>query len=213
MVRITAIPLSKHAFRKVQLHGNNRAYKFLLRICELVLDMSLVDEEAGEYKFRDFIRNDRQMAHLFENFLFNFYKTHRSDLSIKKERIYWKATSASDPELRFLPTMETDISVRNVKTGKTLIIDAKFYRETFQKYYDRETIHSGNLYQLYAYLKNLEARGGMDGHASGMLLYPVVERSVRQTYQLPGHSIQICTVNLAANWKEIHQELMGLLQE
>jgi len=208
---ISTIPLTKLAFRKVQLHGNNRAYRFLLNICELVLDMSILDEEAGTYKFRDFIRNEKQMARLFENFVFNFYKTHRADLSIRRERIYWQANSSSDPELRFLPTMKTDISVRSKLAEKTLIIDAKFYKETFQKYYDSETIHSANLYQIFSYLKNLEARGGPDASADGMLLYPVIDRSVRLTYDLPRHSNQICTLNLAADWKEIHRELLELV--
>lgn len=208
---ISEIPLSKHAFRKIQLHGNNRAYRFLLNICELVLDMSILDEEAGHYKFRDFIRNEKQMARLFENFVFNFYRIHRPDLTIKKERIYWQASSDSDPDLRYLPSMETDISVRSKLENKTLIIDTKFYQNTFQKYYESETVHSGNLYQIYSYLKNLEPNGGSDAEADGMLLYPVIERSVRQTYKLPGHKVHICTLNLAADWQEIRDELHSIV--
>ena len=107
--------------------------------------------------------------------------------------------------------METDISVRSKKPPKTLIIDTKFYKETFQSYYDSQTIHSANLYQIYSYLKNIEIRGGADADADGMLLYPVVDRSVRLEYDLPGHRIQICTLNLAAGWKEIHKELLDLV--
>ncbi len=208
---ISTIPLTKHAFRKVQLHGNNRAYRFLLNICELVLDMSIVDESAGSYKFRDFIRNEKQMARLFENFVFNFYQIHRPDLSIKRDIISWQASSSSDPQLRYLPNMKTDISVRSKAENKTLIIDTKFCKETFQKYYDSETIHSGNLYQIYSYLKNLEPCGGADAGADGMLLYPVVERSVRQTYDLPGHNVHICTLNLAADWQDIQAELLEIV--
>ena len=208
---ISSIPLTKHAFRKVQLHGNNRVYRFLLKVCELALDLHLVDESSGTYRFRDFIRDKRRLARLFESFLFNFYKIHRPDLSIKKERIYWQAGSKNDPELRFLPSMETDISIRDKERGQTLIIDAKFYEQTFQKYYDSETVHSGNLYQLFAYLKNLEVRGGPDANADGMLIYPVIDRSVRLAYQLPGHIVHISTVNLAAPWRDIQEELLDLL--
>ena len=208
---ISEIPLTQNAFRKVQLHSNNRFYRFLLNICELVLNMSIADEESGNYHFRDFIRDERKMARLFESFVFNFLRTERPDLSVKKEKIFWQAKSDSDPRLDYLPMMETDISVRSKKPPKTLIIDTKFYKETFQSYYESETIHSANLYQIFSYLKNLETRGGSDANADGMLLYPVVDRSVRLEYELPGHRIQICTLNLAADWKEIHKELLALV--
>ncbi|MDG1463124.1 MAG: 5-methylcytosine-specific restriction endonuclease system specificity protein McrC [Gammaproteobacteria bacterium] len=209
---VTEVPLTKHLFRSVQLHGNNRYYRFLLNICEMALDMSLVDEEEGAYRFRDFIRDERAMARLFESFLFNFYRIERPDLRLKKERIYWQASSSSDPELRFLPTMETDISVRNKPHTETLIIDAKFYEQTFQKHYDKESVHSANLYQLASYLRNLEYREGPDSQAAGMLIYPVVERSVRLSYELNGHPMQIATVNLNAEWQDIRAELLELIE-
>ncbi|MDB4308161.1 5-methylcytosine-specific restriction endonuclease system specificity protein McrC [Gammaproteobacteria bacterium] len=208
---ISDIPLTKHAFRTVQLHGNNRYYRFLLNICELVLDMALVDEEEGDYKFRDFIRDDKAMARLFEAFIRNFYAKERPDLNIRSENIAWQATSQSDPDLLFLPNMRTDISVRDKPHTKTLIIDAKFYRQTFQKYYEKETIHSANLYQLASYLQNLEVRDGPDSVADGMLLYPVVKDPVRLSYELNGHRVRICTINLAADWQDIRKELCGLV--
>ena len=208
---ISNVPLSRSMFRSVQLHSNNRFYRFLLSICELILTMSLIDEVGEGFRFRDFVRDDKAMARLFESFVFNFYRIERPDLSIRKERIYWQASSSSDPEFRFLPTMETDISVRDKPHTKTLIIDTKFYKETFTKRFDREKIHSANLYQLVTYLRNLQYRDGPDSSASGMLLYPVVEKSVRLSYTLDGHDVKICTVNLAANWEEIHRELKSLV--
>jgi len=208
---ITDVPLSRGLFRSVQLHSNNRFYRFLLNVCELVLSMSLIDEAAGDFRFRDFVRDDKAMARLFESFVFNFYRIERPDLNIRKERIYWEATSESDPEFRFLPTMETDISVRDKPHTQTLIIDTKFYKETFTTRFDREKIHSANLYQLVTYLRNLQYRDGPDSEASGMLLYPVIEKPVRLAYMLDGHDVQICTVNLAADWKDIRAELRSLL--
>jgi 5-methylcytosine-specific restriction enzyme subunit McrC len=208
---ISEVPLSRSMFRSVQLHSNNRFYRFLLSICELILTMSLVDKGRGDFRFRDFVRDDKSMARLFESFVFNFYRLERPDLDIRKERIYWRASSANDPELRFLPTMETDISVRDKPHTQTLIIDTKFYKETFQRFYDTEKLHSSNLYQLLTYLNNLNYREGADSEAQGMLLYPVVEKSARLSYQLTGREIRICTVNLAADWREIRSELHSLL--
>ena len=202
-------PLTRQLFRKVQLHSNNRFYKFLLNICELVRESWLVDERSGQYKFRDFIRDERRMAHLFEEFIRNFYKSERPDLESRKEIIYWTAQSLTDPSLKLLPTMETDISVRS--PDKTLIIDAKYYSKTLSSYYDSQSIHSANLYQIFAYLKNLEVRGGNDARAEGMLLYPVVDRPIREEYEMHGHKIRICTIDLSQDWRDIRSDLLALV--
>jgi len=206
---IDDVPLGKFLFRKVQLQSNNRFYRFLLNICELVQASWLVDERTGQYKFRDFIRDDHRMAKLFEDFILNFFKIERRDLEVRKERIYWAATSEGDPNLEYLPTMETDISIRDDR--RTLIIDAKYYKDTLQRYYDSETIHSANLYQLFAYLKNLEPRGGIDAQAEGMLVYPVVNRELRLQYKMHGHTIRICTIDLGRDWRDIRSELLGFV--
>ena len=73
--------------------------------------------------------------------------------------------------------METDISLRD--SNRTIIIDTKYYRKTLQSYFNSETIHSQNLYQLFAYMKNLESKDEQDAHAEGMLLYPVVNKKLR----------------------------------
>ncbi len=59
---IDDVQLNKFVFRRVQLNSNNRFYRFLLNICELVQSAWLVDEKTGSYKFKDFIRDDRAMA-------------------------------------------------------------------------------------------------------------------------------------------------------
>lgn len=45
-------------------------------------------------------------------------------------------------------------------------------------HYERKTLRCGHLYQLFAYVKNLEARAGPDSCAEGILLYPAVEHNV-----------------------------------
>jgi len=202
-------PLSREEFRRVTLHGNNRHYRFLLSICELVLLACMVDETTGEYRFRDFLRDERLMAKVFEDFVFNFYRINRPEIEVRKEQISWQATSQDDPELHFLPGMHTDISLRTA--DQTLIIDTKYYKETLQEHYDRYTIHSAHLFQLFAYLKNLEHKGGSDAAAEGLLLYPVVNERLRLSYDMHGHRVRICTVDLMRNWDKIDAELRSLV--
>lgn len=206
---IEDIQLTSQVFHRVQIHSNNRYYKFLNHICELVYHECLIDEKSGEYRFRDFFRDEGRMARLYEKFLFNFYRKKQLEYKVSSERISWSATSEDDPELNLLPSMLTDISLRSM--NNTLIIDAKYYSKTFQHHHDRKRVHSGNLYQIYAYLKNIEKYGGNDEAATGMLLYPVVSDEVSSSYQLDNHVIRIETINLANKWNEVEERLLQLI--
>jgi 5-methylcytosine-specific restriction enzyme subunit McrC len=205
---IRAISLSKGLFRTIQLHSHNAFYQFLLSICEIVLESSLTTEESGRYRFRDFTRDPKRMPKLFEKFILNFYRRECPQYAVKSERISWPATSHDDPRLLLLPHMYTDISLR--KPGKTLIIEAKFYQRTLRKHYEVEKVYSDNLYQLLSYLAGLEARGGQDAEASGILLYPLVDKPVNALYTFGRHSVQISTLDLTKSWQEIRQQLLSL---
>jgi len=207
---IDSPPLVKKLFRKIQLQSNARYYRFVLSICELVTDSLLIDQETGDHRFKDFIRDEVQMARVYEEFLFHFYRTERPDLSVKKEKISWFAQADNIEDLAYLPSMETDISLRN--SERTLVIDAKYYKETLTSYYNVERVRSTNLYQLFAYLKNLEKGDGPDRFCEGMLLYPVVKEEVRLDYTVHDHRVRICTVNLAAHWSEIRDELHEIIE-
>jgi 5-methylcytosine-specific restriction enzyme subunit McrC len=64
---------------------------------------------------------------------------------------------------------------------------------------------------LFAYLKNIAIRGGSDAYAEGMLLYPVVDKKIRLSYQLHGHKVSINTVDLGKEWREIRSELLEMV--
>ena len=101
-------PLS---FRQVQLHSNNRFYRFLLNVCELIHGSWLIDPASGKTRFRDFLRDERRMARVFQDFIFNFARVHLRHATVRRDRIAWRARSKTDPELTLLPRMETDLSL------------------------------------------------------------------------------------------------------
>lgn len=88
------------------------------------------------------------MATLFEEFIRNFYKIEVPEEKDFRADLRWKMAGEA---YHFLPKMQTDISIK-IK-NKKLIIDAKYYKETLQKYYDLEKVYSLHLYQLFACLK------------------------------------------------------------
>jgi 5-methylcytosine-specific restriction enzyme subunit McrC len=151
------IEVTAAAFRRVHLHGSNRHYRFLLDVCRLIHDARIAEEGEGRCRFRDFVRDERRMATLFQRFVCNFYRLDRQDPSVRGERIAWQCTGTPE-SISFLPAMQTDISMR-VGDAK-LIIDAKYYREALVTgRFDNLTVNSGHLYQLFAYLTNAPIGG------------------------------------------------------
>lgn len=159
------------------------------------------------WRFRDFLRHEKLMAALFEKFVRNFYRKEQKVFGVKSESFRWQQVEAGEGDLRFLPGMRTDVSLES--STRKIVIDTKYYAKCLQSYYDIESVHSGNLYQLFAYLKNLQIGNSLP--VEGMLLYPTVGKSLSLQYRIQGHTIRIVTVDLDVNWQEIRQRLLDLL--
>jgi 5-methylcytosine-specific restriction enzyme subunit McrC len=200
------IPLSKSLFHLIQLHRNNSFYEFLLNICELVVDNLLPSEQKGHSKFRDFIRDERQMRILFEEFVRNFFRIEQNHFQVYREDIRWDITAGDE---KFLPKMQTDISLES--KNRKIIIDTKYYHEALNEYYDKEKIRSENMYQIFAYLKNLESTKEINRYCEGILLYPTVTKDLDINMTIPGHSISFKTIDLNQDWRGVHKDLLAMV--
>lgn len=207
---IDLIELKSSLFNLVKLNRNNHFYGFLMNVCQIIYENTLPSEEKGVFKFSDFTRDEKKMNQLFESFVRNFYKIEQSKFSsVKKEIIKWNFTfSGSDNE--YLPQMETDITLEN--ESEKIIIDAKYYRETMTINYDKEKIKSSNLYQLFSYLLNQQDQNPKTMNATGILLYPTIEKDYDLKFRYDNHNIHIRTVNLNSNWKNISSRLKEIIQ-
>ena len=208
-IDIDQIEIQSSLFKKIRLNRNNRLYGIILNVCQMIYENSLPTEQPGTWKFMDFTRDERKMSQLFEAFVRNFYKTEQSDYSVKTEYIRWQFSSNIDEYLQFLPKMKTDITLEN-KTSK-IIIDTKYYRETVAINYNKERIHSANLYQLFSYLIHQQDNNHVTRQATGILLYPTIERDLDLHYKYDDHNIYIKTVNLNAHWKKIEERLKQII--
>jgi 5-methylcytosine-specific restriction enzyme subunit McrC len=106
--------------------------------------------------------------------------------------------------------METDITLEN--DDEKIIIDAKFYRETMTLNYDKERIKSSNLYQLFSYLLNQHDENLKTLNATGILLYPTIETDYNLNFKYCDHKIQIRTINLNSNWRNISLRLKEIIE-
>ena len=203
---VADVPLRHALFRRVQLHSNNAFYRFLMNVCALV-EQNLIVEESGQgEQFRDFRRDDATMSTLFEKFVRSFYEYEQDRYRVSAPHVWW---DLEGPAPEHLPSMETDMVLRSVE--RTIILDTKYYSSTLQSNHGKQSYHSTNLYQLFAYLKNAEAKGPEYEHAEGMLLYPTVTHDLNESFRVQGHRIRICTLNLAQDWKAIRRDLLELV--
>jgi 5-methylcytosine-specific restriction enzyme subunit McrC len=205
---IEEISLSNKLFSQVRLHRNNHFYDFLLKICQLIYNNYFINEEKGAKKFRDYFRDN--MPSLFESFVRNFYKKEQKQFKVGITYIKWDSESLSREAESYLPMMKTDITM--VAPDRKIIIDTKYYYDIFQKNLDKETIRSGNLYQIFSYLKNDEKNCEQDTNSEGILLYPTVTLPEYDlNYKISGHKVKIKTINLSQSWKFIHNDLLAII--
>lgn len=207
-------PVMPSDFRRVQLHRNNRSYRFLLSLCELVHASLLPDRlRQGKRRFRDFTRNEKLMARVFEDFVFHFAERHLKNTKVSAMEMKWQAEGPEE-SLAFLPVMRTDVTL--VSGDRRVILDCKYYVDALvERHLDSgvKRFRSGHLYQLHAYLTNKAAADPEWANTEGILLYPVAGSRLDQSLVLnKRHSLRIVTLDFNQDWSCIHRDLLAILR-
>lgn len=209
---VSDLEITDNLFRMVKIHRNNAAYDLVLNICKIIHDCIALREDGDTVMFRDFSRDPRKMAILFEKFAFHFYEREFPSADVYRPKIRWHATALNNSDMSLLPIMQTDICVET--TDRKIIIDAKYYSETTVIHKEAEKFRSTNLYQIYSYLRNLEESDSslLNQGAEGILLYPLTGKEFNHSYMIGGHKMSIWTVDLSKDWREIDNRLRQLVQ-
>ena len=194
-------------WEKLHFRRNNQNYRMLLNICNLILEGLLFTTEQGAVKMASFLDTQR-MSRLYEKFILGYYQYHHPELKAYARQIAW---DLEDGQIDFLPVMQTDITLQ--KEEKTLIIDAKYYADVMQTRFEAKTIHSEHLYQIFAYVKNLDR--GHTGKVGGMLLYAQTDEQVlpKQCFSIGGNPIWVRTLDLNLPFSEISEQLEGIVTD
>lgn len=193
------------AWNKIIYQRNNRNYELLLNIYYFILNGMLQTTENGEYKLLAF--SDEHMERLYERFILEYYRQHHAELNPSAQHIKWNLTEEPDNAMiQFLPDMRTDITLK--KDGKTLIIDAKYYGKAMIQNFDKSTLRSAHLYQIFAYVRNMDTEN--TGNVSGLLLYARTEEDVfpdGKPFVIGGNSIGAKTLDLNQEFSVIAKQL------
>jgi len=209
MAGVSKIRLSADLFHRVQLSRNTSQYGFLMRVCELVFQALLPDEQGSGSKFQSILEDETRMSAIFEDFLRNFYRSELQGYSAASEIMPWLAEAEKEGDLAYLPIMKTDVTLRS--SARTVVADAKYYKEILAGGRYDPKVRSAHLYQLSTYLAHVREKEPRQ-ELSGLLIYPTGGQSLRLNYRLLGTPVMVATVNLSAEWPEIHAELIGLIE-
>lgn len=194
----------------IQYGRNNQTYRMIIEVCHLVIKGLLQTSADGSTRIMDYA-DDQTMAKLYEKFILGYFQREHTDIKAYSPQIAWQVT---DGYRTLLPTMQSDIVISNKKTKKTLIIDAKYYSHNMQMKapYMTQTLHSGNLYQIFTYVKNWNA--APDETVSGMLLYARTDDAIQpdNDYQMSGNQISVKTLDLNCEFAVIAAQLDAIAE-
>ena len=195
----------------IRFQRNNQTYRMLISLCQFILEGMLLTTEQGDYKMASFV-DEQRMCRLYEKFILEYFsQEYQGKLTANASQIPWVL---DDGIGTMLPIMQSDITLSC--GSKVLIIDAKYYTHTTQTQYDKHTLHSNNLYQVFTYVKNKDSEFGDKPHeVSGMLLYARTDEEIQpdNEYMMSGNKISVKTLDLNRDFTEIAAQLKKIADE
>ena len=209
---VDAIDPASIRWSSIRFQRNNSTYRMLISLCQLVLEGMLLTTDSGEYRLASFV-DEQRMSRLYEKFILEYYAKECPQVTATASQIPW---ALDDGIGTMLPVMQSDIMLTSRSGDTVLIIDAKYYTHTTQTQYDVHTLHSGNLYQIFTYVKNKDTEFGDKPHkVSGMLLYAATDEAIQpdNSYQMSGNKISVKTLDLNRDFSEIAAQLNAIVDE
>lgn len=204
MPEVDSPPLTKEVFLKIYFGRHNLHYKRMVHIARLLYEFTLLSHKHGKWSLFSAEIDESSLNHIFEKFLFHFYRIEQRDYRVTSEIMHWQL----EGNQTHLPTMKTDVSLTHKNGRQKIIMDAKFYKNLFQENFGKSSFHSHNLYQLFTYLmhqpKELNLRG--------ILIYPFNGVAVDETFHWDDRMmVEIRTLYLNDSWYDIRRKLLSLL--
>lgn len=215
--KVEIIQLGRSVFNDVRLNRNNRFYRLILNVCELLYERLLPEQDKpGEYKFLDFTRDEDKMNSIFESFLLNFYRQECAQEYpiVKRSIIHFQLTALEADDEDVLPEMITDVTLDNPESGKRIILDAKYYKEMLSTRFETaKKLRRDHISQITSYVNNQEDKDiPYTLSTKGIMVYPktgIQEETFN--YSQGSHQYRFCTVDLAQDWHLIHQRLRDII--
>jgi 5-methylcytosine-specific restriction enzyme subunit McrC len=189
--------------------------QMMVAAAKLAFDLALPTEEHAHWRLLYPERDIVWLRSLFERAVGGFYDVVLSPQGWNMtagKRLNWQITGKTDGIDAILPTMKTDVVLDHCDSGRRIVIDTKFTSLLTSGQYREETLRSGYIYQLYAYLRSQVGAGDpMADNAEGLLLHPAVGKMIDESVVIQGHRIRFATVDLAASTNDIRAQLLKVV--
>lgn len=193
----------------------------MITLAELLLSLSIPDQSDDQFVMVRPDDSDRYLQTLFEHAVHGYYKHFLGRKGWQVDHgtwLNWDIRNESEGVREILPAMKTDVILRAPLADmsgvrRRVVIDTKFNQIVVAGFYREETLRSGYIYQLYAYLMSQHALGEEYRHAEGLLLHPVVDGTVDEEVTIQDHRIRFTTVDLRAPAISIARQLVGAISE
>lgn len=187
----------------------------MVAAAKLAFEIALPTETLGAHALPLSSREEHWARKLFERAVGGYYDVVLSSQgwrvstgSTLSWQIDWKSPGVD----RILPKMRTDIVLDHLDTGRKIVVDTKFTALLTSGWYREESLRSGYLYQIYAYLRSQVGQGDpLADSAEGLLLHPSVGESIDETVVIQGHRIRFMTVDLTESTSSIRAELLNAI--
>ena len=191
--------------------------RFMVAAARLAFDLALPTELSGTDVLPLPDREERWVRRLFERAVGGFYEVTLSRQGWRVStggRLDWQIEHRTSRKVDdILPTMKTDIVLEHGALNRRIVIDTKFTSILTRGWYRDETLRSGHLFQIYAYLRSQTGRGDpIADRAEGLLLHPSVGGNIDETAAIQGHPIRFATVDLAASSATIRRRLLSVVK-
>jgi 5-methylcytosine-specific restriction enzyme subunit McrC len=211
MEGVDLIEMKLSFIRRQQMGRNDRDYRLMLAICEFLLQRQMPSDSTGPHHLPALDHEAMVLFRIYERFIANFYRMHLKNWKVTPQRqLSWHSKSLN----RYLPSMHPDLLLVDKSNGRIIVLDTKFTADSLvRNQWGNTLFDSGHLYQMYAYLKTQEHLTEEHLQASGILLYPAVNRNqLAEKIELQQQTIRIETVDLTAPWQEIEDYLLQLVK-
>lgn len=215
--RLTSLGVSSVGARStsrgntIRFSRNDSHDRAVLLAARLALELMLPSDE-GSGGIRRSSLSDHEFRRLFERAVGGFYRATANDLGWRTRTgqfISWNTQNETPGAGALIPKMQTDILLENSSANRRIIIDTKFTSALAKGQFGGETFKSSHLYQIYTYVRSQEAANDPASlSAEGMLVYPSVGQSVRESFQSCGHRFSVVTVDLGRSATEVRQQLL-----
>lgn len=215
--QVDYIEITKEHFKRLQFNRTNFYYYFMIKICELIFDNQMLSEDPGKYTFYDLFKSDEDMHNVFELFVNKFYERElpKSYKVGFQTPIDWQLTSGNK---ELLPKMRIDTLITSKE--ETIIIDTKYKKDYTNSYFNKKSFVSENMYQMSAYINNINVENSL----KGILLYPLPynAENVNESYDykivskgqiVANAKLQFITIDLSQDWRKITCDLLYIIDK